>query len=82
MRKSHGDPEVHTITGAWGSELTLLEFRSGQLNSSRTSWNSQPPMTLHPIDDSGRSLCWLVRRLRVTPDPGRKISASRPTRQA
>lgn len=55
-RKSHGDPDVLTMTGAWGSELTLLEFRSGQLNSSRTSCNSQPMMTLHPIDSPDRSL--------------------------
>jgi hypothetical protein len=51
-RSNHGDPDLHTITGAWGSELMLLEFRSGQLNSSRTSCNSQPPMTLHLFDSS------------------------------
>ena len=53
---NHGVPDMHTITGTWGSESTLLEFRSGQLNSSRTSCNSQPEMTLHPFEGSDRSL--------------------------
>ena len=55
----HSDSDFHTNTGAWGSEPMLLEFRSGQLNSSRTSCNSQPPMTLHPFDGSGEQAAHL-----------------------
>ena len=69
-------PTWHTITGTSGSEPTLLEFRSGQQNSSRTSCNSQPEKTLHPFDGSDRSLRWPIRQPRVTTNVGDPGAAS------